>query len=190
MSDHEHDEHGGHDDPAHGPEPLVGVDATDLHAAVAALSAALHGYVDAAVGVRAEFGSREADEDPRILVLESEIGGLNARLYDLLHERLGLHADLTGMSWGEDEHRDADGPRSDAEIDTFHLGFVVGPPAGTSDLSLESVLDVVEQGGADLAQRLVDAGFEVGEWGASRGAAVAFEEDDEDEDGDDVTGSS
>ena len=124
-------------------------------------------------------------------MLESEIGGLNAQLYDLLHERLGLHADLTGMSWGDDEHGDADAPRSDAEIDTFHLGFVVGPPPGTSDLSLESVLDVVEQGGADLAQRLVDAGFEVGEWGASRGAAVAFEEDDEDEDDedDDVTGS-
>jgi len=49
VSEHEHDEHGGHDDPAHGPEPLVGVDATDLHAAVAALAAALHGYVDAVI---------------------------------------------------------------------------------------------------------------------------------------------
>jgi hypothetical protein len=54
------------------------------------------------------------------------------------------------------------------------------------------VLDVVEQGGAALAQRLVDAGFEVGEWGASRGAAVAFEEDDDglDDDDDDVAGRS
>jgi len=114
-------------------------------------------------------------------VLESEIGGLNAQLYDLLHERLGIHADLTGMSWGDDEHGDADAPRSDAEIDTFHLGFVVGPPPNTSDLSLDSVLDLVEQGGAELAQHLVDAGFEVGEWGVSRGAAVAFEEDEDDE---------
>ncbi|MBO3086398.1 hypothetical protein [Cellulomonas fengjieae] len=190
MSEHAHDEHGGHDDPAHGPEPLVGVDAADLHAVVAALAATLHGYVDVAVGVRAEFGSTEADEDPRILALESEVGALNAQLYDLLHERLGLHADLTGMSWGEEEHGDADAPRSDAEIDTFHLGFVVGPPPGTSDLSLESVLDLVEQGGADLAQRLVDVGFEVGEWGASRGAAVTFlEVDDEGEDDDRAEGS-
>ncbi|WP_456845639.1 hypothetical protein [Cellulomonas sp. P5_C6] len=188
MSEHAHDhsdEHDGHDDPAHGPEPLVGVDPADLHAAVAALATALHGYVDVAVGVRAEFGSTEADEDPRVLALESEIGGLNAKLYDLLHERLGLHADLTGMSWGDDEHGDADAPPSDAEIDTFHLGFVVGPPPGTSDLSLDSVLDLVEQGGAELAQHLVDAGFEVGEWGVSRGAAVAFEEDEPDDEDDD-----
>jgi hypothetical protein len=185
VSEHQHDEHGGHDDPAHGPEPLVGVVATDLHGCVDALAAALHRYVDAAVGVRAEFGSTEADEDPRILVLESEIGGLNAQLYDLLHERLGIHADLTGMSWGDDEHGDADAPRSDAEIDTFHLGFVVGPPPNTSDLSLDSVLDLVEQGGAELAQHLVDAGFEVGEWGVSRGAAVAFEEDEEEDEDDD-----
>ena len=190
MSEHGHEDHDEHDNQAHGPQPLIGVDATDLHAAVSALASALHGYIDAAVGVRAEFGSTEADEDPRILVLESEIGGLNAVLYDLLHERLGLHADLTGMSWGDEEHGDADAPRSDAELDTFHLGFVVGPPPGTSDLSLESVLDLVEQGGADLAQRLVDVGFEVGEWGASRGAAVVFEDeddhgdvDDEDDDG-------
>ncbi len=177
MSEHAH-EHGDH---AHGPEPLTGVDAGELHASVDALAAALHAYVDTAVGVRAEFGSTEADEDPRILALESEIGGLNAQLYDLLHERLGLHADLTGMSWGDEEHGDADAPRSDAELDTFHLGFVVGPPPGTSDLTLDSVLDLVEQGGSDLAQRLVDAGFEVGEWGASRGAAVTFEEDEDDD---------
>jgi hypothetical protein len=185
VSEHEHDEQSGHDNLAHGPEPLVGVDPTDLHAAVAALAAALHVYVDVAVGVRAEFGSTEADEDPRILALESEVGGLNARLYDLLHDRLGVHADLTGMSWGDEEHGDADAPPSDAEVDTFHLGFVVGPPAGTSDLTLDSVLDQVEQGGADIAQRLVDAGFEVGEWGVSRGAAVAFEEDELDDDEED-----
>ena len=89
------------------------------------------------------------------------------------------------MSWGDEEHGDADAPRSDAELDTFHLGFVVGPPPGTSDLSLESVLDLVEQGGADLAQRLVDVGFEVGEWGASRGAAVVFEDEDDVDDVDD-----
>ena len=136
------------------------------------LAAALHGYVDTAVGVRAEFGSTEADEDPRILALESEVGSLNARLYDLLHERLGLHADLTGMSWGDEDEGDADGLPEPLEVDTFHLGFLVGPPAGTSDLSLDSVLDLVEQGGSELADRLVEAGFVVDGWGASRGGAV------------------
>ena len=179
MSEH-HDDHD-HDHPAHGPQPLEGVDGAELHAAVDQLSAALHAYVTTAVGVRAEFGSTEADEDPRILALESEIGGLNARLYDLLHDRLGLHADLTGMSWGDEDEGDADGLPDALEVDTFHLGFLVGPPVGTSDLSLDSVLDLVEQGGSDLAGRLVEAGFVVDGWGASRGAPFDFDEDVEDE---------
>lgn len=177
MSEHDHDEH------THGGEPLQGVDAADLHAAVDRLTTALHSYVETAVGVRAEFGAHEADEDPRVLSLESEIGGLNAQLYDLLHTRLGLHADLTGLSWGDEEEQDADAPPAPADVDTFHMGFVVGPPTGPSDLSLESVLDLVDAGGADIAQRLVDAGFEVSEWGVSRGAPVLFEEDDTEEDG-------
>ena len=32
--DEGHDDHGGHDHAAHGPEPLPGIDPTDLHAAV------------------------------------------------------------------------------------------------------------------------------------------------------------
>ena len=191
MSHDEHNQHGDHGEHGHhgehGPQPLDGVDGIDLHAAVDALAKALHGYVDTAVGVRAEFGSTEADEDPRILALESEIGGLNARLYDLLHERLGLHADLTGMSWGDEDEGDADGPPLDVQLDTFHLGFLIGPPAGTSDLSLDSVLDLVEQGGAELAGRLVDAGFLVDGWGASRGAAFDFDDEDEDDDQQDDT---
>ena len=180
----DHDAHD-HSDGAHGSEPLPGVDTGAMHSTVSELAAALHEYVDTAAGVRAEFGASEADEDPRVLALEAHVSGLNARLYDLLHERLGIHADLTGMSWGDEDEGDADGLPEPLEVDTFHLGFVVGPPPGTSDLSLESVLDLVEQGGAELAQHLVDAGFEVGEWGVSRGAAVAFEEDEEEDEDDD-----
>lgn len=177
-----HDDHDDHTHGAHSPDPLHGVESADLHAVVDQLAAALHGYVDTAVGVRAEFGSTEADEDPRILALESEIGGLNASLYDLLHDRLGLHADLTGMSWG-DEDEDADALAEPLEVDTFHLGFLIGPPVGTSDLSLDSVLDLVEQGGSDLAGRLVEAGFVVDGWGASRGAPFDFDEDDDEDSG-------
>ena len=169
---HDHDDEG-----AHGAEPIQGVDPAALHAAVDELTTALHGYVDTAVGVRAEFGATEADEDPRILALEAKVGGLNAKLYDLIHETLGLHADLTGMSWDEEE---PEGPSDDEEVDTFHLGFVVGPPQAASDLTLDSVLDMVDTGGADLARTLQEAGFEVVEWGAARGAPVHFgEEDDE-----------
>jgi hypothetical protein len=166
-----------HDDSTHSPEPLRGVDPAGLHGVVDDLTAALHSYVDTAVGVRAEFGATEADEDPRILALEAKVGTLNARLYDLIHDTLGLHADLTGMSWDDEE---PEGP-ADEDVDTFHLGFVVGPPAGTSDLTLDSVLDLIDSGGADLARSLQEAGFEVVEWGAARGAPVHFGEEDDDE---------
>ena len=170
--DHEHDEG------AHGAEPIQGVDAGAMHRVVDDLAAALHRYVDTAVGVRAEFGAQEADEDPRILALEASVGTLNATLYDLVHETLGLHADLTGMSWDDEE---PEGPVDGVEVDTFHLGFVVGPPQAASDLTLDSVLDMLDTGGADLARTLQEAGFDVVEWGAARGAPVHFGEDDEDD---------
>lgn len=178
MSEHGHDEH---DDAAHGSEPLTGVDPADLHAAVEGLARALHAYVDTAVGVRAEFGAHEADEDPRILSLESEIGGRNAALYDLLHERLGLHADLTGMSWGADDDADADAGPVEPDVETFHVGFVVSRGSAAADRTLDSVLDLVESGGAQIAQEVAETGFDVHEWGVSRGAPVTFDEDDADE---------
>ena len=178
--DHGHDDHG--HDPVHGPEPLHLVDASDLHAVVDALSASLHEYIEAAVGVRAEFGAHEADEDPRILALESRVSSLNAELYDVLHDRLGLHSDLTGMTWDDGDDGDADEPPREEELDSFHLGFLVGPPVGTSDLSMDSVLGIVDFGGAEIARHLTDRGFDVTEWGASRGIPVEFERDgDEDE---------
>jgi hypothetical protein len=184
MSEHEHAGHGNgeHDDATHGSEPLTGVDPADLHAAVDALAGALHAYVDTAVGVRAEFGAHEADEDPRILSLESEIGGLNASLYDLLHTRLGLHADLTGMSWGDEEEGDADAAPIEPDVETFHIGFVVSRAAAAGDRTLDSVLNVVEAGGSEIAQSVVDSGFDVHEWGVSRGAPVLFDEDVDEED--------
>ena len=174
MTSHEHE----HDEGAHGAEPIHGVDSTAMHAVVDDLAASLHRYVDTAVGVRAEFGATEADEDPRILALEATVGTLNARLYDLVHETLGLHADLTGISWDDEE---PEGPAEEGEVDTFHLGFVVGPPQAASDLTLDSVLDMIDTGGAELARTLQEAGFDVVEWGAARGAPVHFGEDDVDD---------
>ena len=167
-----------HDDDNHGTEPLTGVDPTPLHQVVDEIAATLHSYVDTAVGVRAEFGAHEADEDPRVLALESRTGTLNARLYDAIHATLGLHADLVGMSWDDEEPEAA---LEADEVDTFHLGFIVGPPEAASDLTLDSVLDLVDDGGAELARRLQEAGFDVVEWGAARGTPVHFGDEDDEE---------
>lgn len=183
MNDGAHDEHGHadeHDPASHGHDPLTGVDPQDLHATVDELAASLHAYVETAVGVRAEFGAREADEDPRVRALEARVGGLNARLYDLLHERLGLHADLTGMTWDDEDGGD-DAPVEPGAHDTFHLGFVVELPPTVSDLTLDAVIDLVDDGGARIAQELTDRGYLVGEWGAGRGAPVVLEDDTEED---------
>jgi hypothetical protein len=180
----EHDDHGGHDHAhdhaggAHGPEPLPGVDTAAMHGVVDGLAAALHEYVDTAAGVRAEFGAAEADEDPRVLALESRVSGLNARLYDLLHESLGMHSELTGMTW-EDDAAPAEAPAADEDTDEFHLGFVVSVPAAPHDQSIDAVLGIVDNGGAEIVERLLDSGFTVEGWGASRGAPVTFDDDED-----------
>lgn len=187
--DHGDHGHGGHDHAAHGPDPLPGVDPADLHAVVDQIAAALHEYIESAAGVRAEFGAHEADEDPRILAIEERVSGLNAGLYDLIHERLGMHADLTSLAWEEapgGEHDDAD-DGADAP-DSFHLGFYVWPPAGPSDESMDSVISLIDAGGEAIAQRLADAGFQVSEWGAARSTPVLFDDGSEDGSDEDVNG--
>lgn len=190
MTDDDHGHEDVHDDEGvHGSEPLRHVDPAPLHAAVDALAATLHEYVGTAVGVRAEFGATEADEDPRVLALEGHIGVLNADLYDVLHRTLGLHADLTTLSWpGEGDtagEGDPDAPPSAPDLEAFHLGFVVSPRQGTSDATLESVLDLLDQGGEQIVTRLIDAGFDVVEWATSRGEPADFDGfgDNDEEDG-------
>jgi hypothetical protein len=175
---HAHDHAGG----AHGPEPLPGVDTGAMHGVVDALTAALHEYVETAAGVRAEFGAAEADEDPRVLALEARVSGLNARLYDLLHASLGMHSELTGMTW-EDETRPAAEPAEEEDADEFHLGFVVSVPAGPADQSIDAVLGIVDNGGAEIVERLLESGYTVEGWGASRGAPVTFDDDGDDPEG-------
>ncbi len=173
-----------HEDATHGPAPLGAVDPAPMHAAVDALAAALHEYVEAAVGVRAEFGAHEADEDPRILALEERVGANNARLFDALHDALGMHPDLTSSVWEPDPDASDDSAQDAAPrvtvAEEFSLGFLVAPPAGTADVGLDDVVSLLDDAGTAVVQRLVDSGFDVVEWTASRGDAFA---DDEDEDG-------
>ena len=173
--------------PPHSDRPLGPVDPADLHAAVDRLAEALHGYVDTAVGVRSEFGATEADEDPRVLALEARIGIMNAELYDRVHAALGMHADLTTLAWdGEtaDDGHAGSGAGTPPAAEAFHLGFVVGPPTGPSDHTMDSVLDLLDTGGEELVARLVEAGFDVVEWATSRGEPADFEgfEDEDEED--------
>jgi len=173
-----------HDDITHGPAPLGAVEAAPLHGAVDALARALHEYVDTAVGVRAEFGAAEADEDPRILALETRIATYNANVFDALHSTLGMHPDLTTLTWGEDEaaEHDHDHPEGEAEeAEVFYLGFVVTPPTRPTDSSMGTVIDLLDEAGEDTVTKLVDAGFDVVEWAASRGEPGLFDDEDDDD---------
>lgn len=171
-----------HEDATHGPAPMGRVDTEPMHQAVDALAAALHDYVGTAVGVRAEFGAAEADEDPRVLALESKVGHLNAALFDVLHGSLGMHPDLTSSVWEpgpEDDAEDVEEPELEG-AESFYLGFVVGSRGG--DASLDGVLDLLDAAGESVATHLTDGGYEIAEWAASRGEAPGFgfyEEDDE-----------
>lgn len=169
--------HDGDDDAVHGPQPLPAVDPAPMHAAVDRLTAALHAYVDTATGVRAEFGSAEADEDPRVLALESEVACLNAALYDLLHSHLGMHPELTGMVWRESDD-EPEAPAEHHDTDEYHVGFVVEVPRTLGDQSPQAALGIVDNGGAQIVERLMDAGYTVHEWGSARGAPVGFDDED------------
>ncbi|MEL7975914.1 hypothetical protein AAG589_08600 [Isoptericola sp. F-RaC21] len=173
-----------HEDATHGPAPLGSVDPDPMHRAVDALAAALHEYVQTAVGVRAEFGAAEADEDPRVLALENRVGQLNAAVFDALHDGLGMHPDLTSSVWeGDDEEPEHahDAPEGAVPAEVFYLGFVVADPAPGSPGTLDGVVELLDESGADVAQRLFDGGYEVAEWATSRGAAVEFGDDDLDD---------
>ncbi|GAA4717877.1 hypothetical protein GCM10023216_02510 [Isoptericola chiayiensis] len=175
-----------HEDATHGPAPLGDVDPDPMHRAVDSLAAALHEYVDAAVGVRAEFGATEADEDPRILALEHRVGTLNGTLFDALHDALGMHPDLTTSVWepgaGHDEAAHQDLPEGTIRAEAFYLGFVVAdPPAGAS-MTLDGVIEMLDEAGEQAASRLAEGGYQVLEWAASRGMAPGFGDDSDEDD--------
>lgn len=163
------------EDGPHGPAPLDAPDPAALHRAVDHLAEALHAYVQTATGVRGEFGAAEADEDPRVLALESRIGTLNASLYDQVHATLGMHPDLTAAVWEPDADDGGLGSEDNApDADVFYLGYVVGITHESAGGSLDGVMEVVDTAGADLARRLADGGYRVGEWAVSRGEAPDF----------------
>lgn len=165
-----------HEDATHGPAPLGPVDPEPLHRAVDALAASLHDYVRTAVGVRAEFGAAEADEDPRVHVLEERVGQRNADLFDTLHAALGMHPDLTTSIWepGADTADGAEPDDVEPRAESFYLSFLVA--ARGNDASLDGVLGLIDSTGEEVAERLTEGGYEVLEWISSRGAPAAFDD--------------
>lgn len=162
-----------HEDATHGPAPLGAVDPDPMHRAVDALASTLHEYVKAAVGVRAEFGAAEADEDPRILALEDRIGRLNATLFDTLHDGLGMHPDLTSSVWEPEDGEAADlDDHEHPDAEPFFLAFLVTPTGG--DATIDGVIDLLDAAGEGVAEQLNEGGYDVVEWAASRGAAPGF----------------
>ncbi|NTW38409.1 MAG: hypothetical protein HGA44_00740 [Cellulomonadaceae bacterium] len=176
---HEGEENGGHDEAVHGPMPLVGVDSREMHAVVDTLTAVLHSYIDTAVGVRAEFGASEADDDPRVRAVEEHVANLNAELYEVIHAGLGMHAALTDMFAPSEVDEDEDPTDVEDRTEQFGLDFLVTRPAGQHALTFEDVLSFIDDGGAQIVQGLVEQGFRVPEWGASQGHDDHDDHDDE-----------
>ena len=159
-----------HEDATHGPAPLGAVAPAPVPAAVAAVGAGGADYGGTPGRGRAGVGASEADEDPRVLALEARVGALNAQLFDVLHEALGIHPDLTSSVWepteGE-EADDADAAPADLEDDTFTLEYVVVSHPGGPDL--DDVVGLLDSWGHEAHARLTEAGYDVPEWGVGRG---------------------
>ncbi|MGO1330248.1 hypothetical protein [Cellulosimicrobium funkei] len=159
-----------HEDATHGPAPRGAVDPAPKHPPGDPRPAARHQFRGPPRGGRARVGAAEADEDPRVLALEARVGALNAQLFDVLHEALGIHPDLTSSVWepteGE-EADDADAAPADLEDDTFTLEYVVVSHPGGPDL--DDVVGLLDSWGHEAHARLTEAGYDVPEWGVGRG---------------------
>lgn len=156
--------------------PLV-VDSTALHSRVDELTAALHRYVDLAVGARAEFDAATVEDDPRIEAAEDEIGRLNAAVSDAFESELGLVSGHTTESWESDGLDDLD----DDDLGTLvELTFTVSPgPLTTGDDPLERALEIVEDAADQVTNALEDAGYTVDGWSVSRDINLDLDDDDD-----------
>lgn len=155
--------------------PLV-VDSTALHSRVDELTAALHRYVDLAVGARAEFDAATVEDDPRIEAAEDEIGRLNAAVSEAFESELGLVSGHTTESWESDGLDDLD----DDDLGTLvELTFTVSPgPLTTGDDPLERALEIVEDAADQVTNALEDAGYTVDGWSVSRDINLDLDDDD------------
>ena len=159
------------------------VDPAALHGLIDTLTAALHSYVDTAVGIRAEFDASTAEDDPRIEAVEDKIGDINAEFSRVFEAAIGFESGHTTESWDEDDEDDDDDLDADENGAVFEMGFIVVPVVGRPvPASLDDAFSVIEAGGERVVTELASAGFEVREWGTSR--SDNDDDDDSDESGD------
>ena len=151
--------------------PLI-VDAAPLHALVDELTTLLHGYVDTAVGVRAEFDAATAEDDPRVEDVEDRIARLNNRLGEAFEKELGLVSGHTGEAWDDE---DADDDEDEDEDGVYELSFTVSID---DDRDHDETMDLIDGVGSATVDQLEAAGLAVQHWGV---AYMDTEEDEDDE---------
>jgi len=105
----------------HGCHPAA--DPTSMHAAVRRPRRRPARVVDTVVGVRTESTPTIPTRTRASWLSRHGSAALNAALYDEIHHRLGLHPDLTTLTWSSRwTQTDPDAARPQAELDTFSLG--------------------------------------------------------------------
>jgi hypothetical protein len=132
-----------------------------LRAATDGLHRRVDEWAAAVVGVAEEAGgdSTEALSDPR---LEAAQDGFYESLADFEESTLPV----LGLA------REETSVESDAlalTADDFFLHFVVGVPEDAPAPRLDDAFEIVHRAGHEAAERLIDAGFEVPTFAASRG---------------------
>lgn len=156
----------------------------DLRAVVAGLHRRLDTWAAAVEGVAGEADdTTEALADPRLEAAEAAFDDL---LGDF-HSAAGVVLGLPPLTELEDD--DEDGPDDEMlvlEGEDFYLHFVVGVPDGASAEALDRALEVVDEAGFEVINRLEEAGFVVPSFGSSRGVPIVL--DDDEDNGDDGDG--
>jgi hypothetical protein len=150
----------------------------ELRAAVEALHERIDAWHAAVVGIadEAPVGSGDALADPRLEDAEN-------RFYEALSTFEERSLPVLGMVPVEEPAEDEEEP-GDLAVDDFFLHFVIGVAPGEDGGRLGAAEEIVDQGGFAVVERLEAAGFQVPQFGSSRGDLEAFfdiDEDDEDE---------
>lgn len=165
--------------------PLL-VDASPLHALVDQLSAALHAYVDTAVGVRSEFDAETADDDPRVEVAEQLVEQFNTAFDTAFEDSLGMVCGHTGLSWDEEDGDDEDDldELTDPNLWQFELNADATRSA-SPDVSVQDALSALKEQFESFLRGLEPLGYETTDWYC---AADLIDDDSDDDDSDNANG--
>jgi hypothetical protein len=141
---------------------------TELHARVDAWAAAIEG-----VAAESDGDSTQAMADPRLEAAQD-------RFYEGLSEFEDASLPVLGLVPDDDE--DDDEVETMAfSADDFFLHFLVGVAPTTPRDRLDEAFELIHQAGHAVVDQLVDAGFDVPTFAASRGEPdVTTYDDDED----------